>query len=93
MPAQVAIVGGSLAGLAAANVFYRLGYLVHVYEKSATALDNRGSSLGFVDIPLWEHIRGAPMMRFGQRANRGQGAYYYGGECLQILPVLPLCYN
>ena len=75
---QVAIVGGSLTGLAVANVLHRLGIIVTVFEKFPATFEKRGSSLGFVDVPLWEYIRGEKMMRFGKRANRQQGAFYYG---------------
>jgi 2-polyprenyl-6-methoxyphenol hydroxylase-like FAD-dependent oxidoreductase len=78
MPFRVGVVGGSLAGLAAANVLQRLGHSVQVYEKFPSVLDQRGSSLGFVDNALWEYVRGAPMLRLGRRANCAQGAYYYG---------------
>lgn len=78
MPYHIGIVGGSLAGLAAANVLHRLGHAVRVYEKYDEPLDARGSSLGYVDNALWEYIKGAPMMRLGRRAHRVQGAYYYG---------------
>ena len=75
---HVAIVGGSLAGLAAAVALNRLGILVSVFEKFPRGFEQRGSSLGFVDVPLWEHLRGIPMVRLGRRAHREQGAYYYG---------------
>ena len=75
---QVAVVGGSLTGLAVANVLHRLGIAVTVFEKFPATFEKRGSSLGFVDVSLWEHIRGEKMMRFGKRANRQQGAFYYG---------------
>jgi 2-polyprenyl-6-methoxyphenol hydroxylase-like FAD-dependent oxidoreductase len=78
MTVQIAIVGGSLAGLGAANVLLRLGYSVKVFEKFSTTFEDRGSSLGYVDVPRWEYLRGAPMIRYGQRANRAQGAYFYG---------------
>lgn len=75
---HVAIVGGSLAGLAVANVFHRLGAVVSVFEKFPATFEQRGSSLGYVDVPLWEHIRGAKMIRRKRQAHRNQGAYYYG---------------
>ena len=75
---NVAIVGGSLTGLAAANVFHRLGISVTVYEKFSQPLHDRGSSLGFVDVQLWEYLRGQRMTRMGAQAHRSQGAYYYG---------------
>jgi 2-polyprenyl-6-methoxyphenol hydroxylase-like FAD-dependent oxidoreductase len=75
---RVGVVGGSLAGLAAANVLHRLGHSVQVFEKFPASLETRGSSLGYVDNALWEFVRGVPMMRLGVRASRSQGAYYYG---------------
>ena len=45
--------GGSLTGLAAANVLQRLGHNFTVYEKFTGPFTERGSSLGYVDIPLW----------------------------------------
>lgn|GEM_PF-7115865 len=78
MPYHVGVVGGSLAGLAAANILHRLGHSVQVYEKYPASLETRGSSLGYVDNALWEYVRGASMMRMGRRAHRSQGAYYYG---------------
>lgn len=75
---HIAVVGGSLAGLAAANVFHRLGLAVSVFEKFPATFEQRGSSLGYVDIPLWEYIRGEKMLRRGRQANRQQGAYFYG---------------
>ena len=75
---NVAVVGGSLTGLAAANVFHRLGVSVTVFERFARPLHDRGSSLGFVDVQLWEYIRGQRMTRMGVQAHRSQGAYYYG---------------
>jgi len=76
---NIAIIGGSLTGLAAANVLIRLGIMVKVFEKFPASFEKRGSSLGFVDVSLWESIRGGEtMMRFGRRAGRDQGAYFYG---------------
>jgi hypothetical protein len=89
MPLQIAIIGGSLAGLAAANVLHRLGHAVTAYEKFADPLDNRGSSLGYVDNTLWEYVRGAPMLRLGRRASRVQGAYYYGDLWRYLYDGLP----
>lgn len=83
------IVGGSLAGLAAANVLQRLGHSVQVFEKAAANLATSGSSLGYVDNALWEAVRGAPMMRRGRRAHRSQGAYYYGDLWRFLFEGLP----
>ena len=89
MPFHIAIVGGSLAGLAAANGLHRLGHAVTVYEKFVAPLDTRGSSLGYVDNTLWEYVRGAPMLRLGRRASRAQGAYYYGDLWRYLFDGLP----
>ncbi len=89
MPFHVGIVGGSLAGLAAANVLHRLGHSVRVFEKFPAPLDARGSSLGYVDNALWQYIRGEPMMRMGRRADRSQGAYYYGDLWRYLCDGLP----
>ena len=75
---RVCIVGGSIGGLAAALSFHRLGARVRVFEKAPAPLYGRGGSIGFVNNMLWEKVRGAPMMRRGQRASRAQGAYLYG---------------
>lgn len=86
---KIAIVGGSLTGLAVANVLHRLGISVRVYEKFHTSFEKRGSSLGFVDVSLWEQLCGRPMMRFGQRACREQGAYFYGDLWQYLFEGLP----
>ncbi|KAJ3289246.1 hypothetical protein HDU79_004204 [Rhizoclosmatium sp. JEL0117] len=75
---SIAIVGGSIAGLSAATVLLRLGINVIVFEKYSGSFANRGSSLGFVDIGLWEQLKGKQMLRRGRQAHRYQGAYYYG---------------
>lgn len=75
---RVAVVGGSLGGLGAANVFHRLGASVTVFEKRPQSFENLGSGMGFVDVDLWQQIRGAQFIRRGQQAHRGQGAFYYG---------------
>jgi 2-polyprenyl-6-methoxyphenol hydroxylase-like FAD-dependent oxidoreductase len=75
---QAAIVGGSLAGLAAAHGLERTGWSVDVYERSPTDLRSKGSGLGFVHIPSWEILTERPMMRRNRPANRSQGSYYYG---------------
>jgi 2-polyprenyl-6-methoxyphenol hydroxylase-like FAD-dependent oxidoreductase len=89
MPYQVGVVGGSLAGLAAANALHRLGHEVRVYEKSSASLETRGSSLGFVDNALWHYIRGVPMVRMGRVADRSQGAYFYGDLWRYLYDGLP----
>lgn len=87
---QVAVVGGSLGGLAAANALVRLGIKVSVFEKFPSSFEKRGSSLGYVDVPLWEYLRGGEkMMRFGKRAHRSQGAFYYGDLWQYLFDGLP----
>lgn len=75
---KVAVVGGSLGGLGAAVAFHRLGAKVKVFEKSATSFERRGASLGYVDVDLWESLKGSQMTRRGRQASRQQGAFYYG---------------
>lgn len=75
---KVAVVGGSLGGLGAAVAFHRLGAKVKVFEKSAVSFEKRGASLGFVDVDLWESLKGKQMIRRGRQASRQQGAFYYG---------------
>jgi 2-polyprenyl-6-methoxyphenol hydroxylase-like FAD-dependent oxidoreductase len=76
---KVAIIGGSIGGLAAANSFHRLGAHVKVFEKADGPFSGRGGSIGFCQVPLWEAVRGGEaMMRRGQRANRSQGGWIYG---------------
>ena len=41
----IAVVGGSLGGLIAANLLCRAGWDVHVYEKAASDLESRGAGL------------------------------------------------
>jgi 2-polyprenyl-6-methoxyphenol hydroxylase-like FAD-dependent oxidoreductase len=75
---RVAVIGGSLGGLAAANVFVQLGWEVQVFERSQTTFESKGHGLGFVDVALWEDLRGVQMIRRGRQASREQGAFYYG---------------
>ncbi len=109
---NVAIVGGSLTGLAVANVLYRLGYRCveralrpqcmrfnmrtcsptcsfTVYEKFSGSFADRGSSLGYVNIPLWEALTGRQMRRYNAQAHRSQGAYYYGDLWSYLYAGLP----
>ena len=89
-PLHVCIVGGSIAGLAAALSFLRLGCTVRVFEKSPTPFHGRGGSIGYVNNPSWEQLRGgAPMMRRGARASRAQGAYLYGDLWGYLFAGLP----
>merc|ERR1711998_26220 len=75
---NVAIVGGSLGGLATANIVHRLGGSVTVFEKAETTFEKRGACLGFVDVDMLQQIRGARFMRNGKKASLAQGAFYYG---------------
>lgn len=86
---RIAVVGGSLTGLGVANVLNRLGITVSVFEKFPSSFEQRGSSLGFVDVPLWELVRGATMIRFGRRASRDQGAFFYGDLWKYLYDGLP----
>jgi len=76
--ARVAVIGASLGGLSAATALIQLGHTVHVYERSKGPMHNKGYGMGFVDVDLWERLTGRRMIRRGRRANRGQGAFYYG---------------
>merc|ERR1711998_57977 len=75
---NVAIVGGSLGGLATANIVHRLGGSATVFEKAETTFEKRGACLGFVDVDMLQQIRGARFMRNGKKASLAQGAFYYG---------------
>lgn len=44
-PGKVIIIGGSIAGLLAGNVFHRMGWDVHVYERVAHNLEGRGAGI------------------------------------------------
>ena len=44
-PGKVVIIGGSIAGLLAGNVFHRMGWDVHVYERVADDLEGRGAGI------------------------------------------------
>jgi 2-polyprenyl-6-methoxyphenol hydroxylase-like FAD-dependent oxidoreductase len=75
---NVAIIGDFLGGLAAANVFHRQGATVTVFEKSPSSLENRGGSLGFLDVGLWQKVRGSSLLRGGRQASYSDGLSYYG---------------
>src|SRR5262245_17359495 len=65
---RVLIVGGSLGGLIAANLFHRSGWDVHVYERTDGVLEGRGA--GITILPgLVEALRAAgveePEERYG----------------------------
>jgi salicylate hydroxylase len=89
LPMRVAIVGGSIGGLAAATAFVRLGALVRVFEKSETTFAERGSSIGFCDVNLWRALTGRPMIRRGREATRQQGAFLYGDLWKYLADGLP----
>ncbi|KAK3269231.1 hypothetical protein CYMTET_22317 [Cymbomonas tetramitiformis] len=86
---KVAIVGGSLAGLAAANVLHRLGAIVSVFEKAETTFEKRGACLGFVDVDMLQRIVGTRFMRNGKQASLDQGAFYYGDVWQFLYSGLP----
>merc|ERR1712070_322338 len=86
---NVAIVGGSLGGLAAANVFHRLGATVSVFEKSGSTLEHRGGSLGFLDVDLWQRVRGERLVRNGRQASYSDGLFYYGDMWQFLYSGLP----
>jgi 2-polyprenyl-6-methoxyphenol hydroxylase-like FAD-dependent oxidoreductase len=75
---RVAVVGGSIGGLAAAVALQRLGASVKVFEKGTQSDHGRGGSMGYCDVQLWSRLRGETMLRRGVPANRSQGAYLYG---------------
>jgi 2-polyprenyl-6-methoxyphenol hydroxylase-like FAD-dependent oxidoreductase len=85
----VAVVGGSLGGLAAANTFVKLGWHVDVFERSKSTFEAKGHGLGFVDVALWQELRGVRMMRHGRQASRDQGAFYYGDLWRYLYDGLP----
>jgi 2-polyprenyl-6-methoxyphenol hydroxylase-like FAD-dependent oxidoreductase len=91
---RVAIVGGSLGGLAAANALVNMPtargrFTVDVFEKSTNTLESSGLGMGFVDVEAWEQLRGVSMMRRGRRASRSQGAFYYGDLWSYLFQGLP----
>merc|ERR1711998_120972 len=86
---KIAIVGGSLGGLAAACVLIRLGASVTVYEKSPSTFENRGACLGFVDVDMLQRIVGKRFTRNGSKASLDQGAFYYGDVWQFLFSGLP----
>lgn len=86
---KVAVIGGSLGGLAAANVLHRLGWSVTVFEKSPSKLDNRGACLGFVDVDMLQRICASAFIRNGRQASLSQGAFYYGDVWKLLYSGLP----
>lgn len=86
---KIAIVGGSLGGLATANVMNRLGATVTVFEKGEGTFEKRGACLGFVDVAQLQRIRGARFMRNGRQASLSQGAFYYGDVWQFLYEGLP----
>ena len=101
---RAAVVGGSLGGLAAANALLSAGWThVDVYERAPGPLHDKGSGLGYVNVPAWEALRrrrrrhhnpnhnyDAPMMmRRGQRASRHQGSFFYGDLWKYLYEGLP----
>lgn len=54
MALSVAVIGGSIGGLAAATVLHQLGARVRVFEASPTSFETRGSSIGYCNVQFWE---------------------------------------
>lgn len=75
---RVAVIGGSIGGLAAATALVRLGAIVSVFERSPAPFAGLGGSIGFCNVPLWESVCGKQMVRRGVQASRAQGAFLYG---------------
>jgi 2-polyprenyl-6-methoxyphenol hydroxylase-like FAD-dependent oxidoreductase len=42
---RIIVIGGSIAGLLAANLFHRIGWDVHVFERTVSALQGRGAGI------------------------------------------------
>src|SRR4051812_9342717 len=57
-PLRIAVIGGSLGGLMAALALGRAGFVVDVYERSKTTLQDRGAGLR-VQADLRDRLRGA----------------------------------
>lgn len=53
-PLRIAIVGGSIGGLTSGVLLHELGHDVHIYERSTSALEQRGA--GIVVLPMTERI-------------------------------------
>jgi len=62
---------------------------VQVFEKSSSGLEHRGGSLGFLDVDLWERVRGAQLLRKGQQASYSDGLFYYGDMWQFLFSGLP----
>jgi 2-polyprenyl-6-methoxyphenol hydroxylase-like FAD-dependent oxidoreductase len=88
-PLRVAIIGGSIGGLAAATAFHRLGASVSVFEKSGTPFEGRGGSIGFCAVDMWQNLTGRRMIRRGKQASRSQGAFLYGDLWAYLAVGLP----
>ncbi|KAL7576491.1 hypothetical protein ACA910_017994 [Epithemia clementina (nom. ined.)] len=88
---RAAVVGGSLGGLAAAHALRQSNMFasVTVYERASGPLHQKGSGLGFVQVPAWEALVQKPMMRRNQRASRQQGSFYYGDLWKFLYDALP----
>jgi 2-polyprenyl-6-methoxyphenol hydroxylase-like FAD-dependent oxidoreductase len=86
---RVAVIGGSIGGLATAVALQRLGASVQVFEKGTHTYHGRGGSMGYCDVQLWSRLRGETMLRRGVPANRSQGAYLYGDLWRFWMDALP----
>ncbi|MFT6204250.1 MAG: 2-polyprenyl-6-methoxyphenol hydroxylase-like FAD-dependent oxidoreductase [Spirosomataceae bacterium] len=53
---KIAVIGGSIGGLSAANVLNRLGFEVTIFEAFSEGFQNRGGTLGAVDLQLLQTI-------------------------------------
>lgn len=64
-PLNIAVIGGSVAGLAAASLLARSGHAVSVFERSAGPLTGRGA--GIVTHPgparCWRSAEARPVRR------------------------------
>ena len=77
---KVAVIGCSIGGLSAANVFNRLGFEVTVFEAFSEGFQNRGGALGSVDIQLLQTILPTGTV---QKRIRNHGHFY--GDLWQYL--------
>lgn len=71
LPPRVAIIGGSLGGLAAGHALRKYCH-VEIFERSPIPMDKKGSGLGFVDVSAWEHLVTTGGQRYKQEELQGQ---------------------
>ena len=72
-----------------------------MFEKQTSTMERRGACLGFVDVDLWERIRGKAMARHdgrpvtrdpppdGRQSFENQGSFYYGDMWAFLFSGLP----